>query len=312
MKRFSICIPVYNEQECIRETNERVQKVVQDLHERYECEVIFIDDGSSDRTVDLIKDFMNVFLNITLIKLTRNCGHQIALTAGLDHATGDYIGIIDGDLQDPPELFPAMLDKINDGYDIVYGKRISREGESFFKLISANAFYCILSKMCNIDIPRDTGDFRVISRRALSDLNSMREKHRFLRGLVPFTGYKSFPFLYDRKSRFAGETKYPLRKMIHFSLDAIFSFSTKPIKFIRYIGLFTLLISIALSARIIFLKLTSNDIIPGYTSAVVIFLFFTSIQMISLAVIGEYVGRIFEESKGRPLYFLDYVLRSHD
>lgn len=308
METFDLVIPVYNESECIHHTIERVRSVFKELSDQYICRMIFIDDGSNDDTIEKIYKSKSDRPDILLIKLSRNFGHQIALTAGLNHATADFIGIIDGDLQDPPELFVDML-KVSkkEKSDIVYGKRELRAGETVFKKISAHMFYLLLSKLCDIDIPRNTGDFRLITKSVLNKLNQMPEKHRFIRGLVPFIGLKSIAFPYSREARFAGETKYPLKKMIQFSLDAIFSFSTKPIKLIRIISIITLLSSVILGGRIAILKLYTNEVIPGYTSALIIFLFFTSVQMLSISIIGEYIGRIFEESKDRPLYFVEYI-----
>jgi polyisoprenyl-phosphate glycosyltransferase len=305
---FEIVIPVFNESLCIDETFKRLITLRNNMTNT-RVTLSFINDGSKDDTLSRLVSLKGSHPRVKIVNLSRNFGHQLALTAGLDHVDGDvdYVGIIDGDLQDPPELLIPMLEIAKSGFEVVYGQRKSRAGESFFKLVSAKAFYKILSLMCDVPIPRDTGDFRVISKKVLVQITSMREKHRFVRGLVPFCGHKQVAFSYDRAERFAGETKYPLKKMVRFALDAIFSFSSKPLKFIRYIGLIAMLASLLLGLKIIYIKLIVGDAVPGYSSLVVIIVFFSSVQMLSLSLIGEYVGRIFEESKQRPLYFIDKI-----
>ena len=305
--RFDIVIPVYNEEECIRETISRLEKVKAQLH-KFDTHLIFVNDGSRDKTFEILSAEAESKKYLHVINLSRNFGHQIALTAGLDHSDADYVGIIDGDLQDPPELFLDMIQIMqSENLDVLYGQRRSRVGESAFKKISAKTFYYVLSKMCDVSIPRDTGDFRLINKMVLTALKSMRERHRFVRGLVPFAGFRQKSFLYDRKERFAGSTKYPLKKMINFALDAIFSFSTKPLRLIRYFGIVSLVASFYLIANTIWAKLNSVAV-PGYSSTVVAIVFFSSIQILSISILGEYVGRIFEESKRRPLYFVkEYI-----
>lgn len=305
--KFEIVIPVYNEEDCISETFNRLLSLKKKLSDTYEVGFIFVNDGSKDKTLELLLKLKEGHPNVKVINLSRNFGHQIALTAGLDHADADFVGVIDGDLQDPPELFPTMLDIARSGFDVVYGQRNSRKGETWFKLLSAKIFYQILSKMCEVDIPKDTGDFRLINKKVLIALNSMKERHRFIRGLVPYSGFRQFAFRYDRKERFAGETKYPLSKMIRFALDAIFSFSTRPLKLIRYVGLVVLLISSMLLANVAYVKFISGQAVPGYSSIVVILVFFSSIQILSISILGEYIGRIFDESKRRPIYFIDKI-----
>jgi dolichol-phosphate mannosyltransferase len=305
MKTLDIVIPVFNEEECIVETVSRIKNVCLSLAEKFKVSIIFIDDGSKDRTFQILKMEAALFKNLKIVKLSRNFGHQLALTAGLDHSTADIIAILDGDLQDPPELLPAMIEKMSEGYDIVYGQRKKREGETIFKRLTAAAFYRVLSRMCDIEIPQDTGDFRVISNRVLLALKSMRERHRFIRGLVPYSGFKSYAFSYQRKTRFAGDTKYPFKKMIRFAFDAIFSFSTKPIKIMRYYGLISVGLSILFFFYILYLRLFSSAVVPGLTVIITLIIFFGGIQILSISLLGEYVGRIFEEVKSRPLYFVE-------
>ena len=301
--RFDIVIPVYNEEECIPETINRLELLRKKL-DMYEVHFIFVNDGSRDRTFELLSNQCLQKKHIHVINLSRNFGHQIALTAGLDFTNADYVGIIDGDLQDPPELFEEMLTIMNnEGLDVLYGQRKAREGESLFKKFTAKCFYYLLSRMCDVEIPRDTGDFRLIRNPVLKSLKEMREKHRFVRGLVPYAGYKQKSFMYHRKERFAGSTKYPFVKMMNFALDAIFSFSSKPLKMIRYFGLVTLFVSVLLIINAIVIKMNSSAV-PGYSSTLIVIVFFSSIQILAISILGEYIGRIFEESKKRPLYFI--------
>ncbi len=307
-KQLDIVIPVYNESACIEETIKRIDKVALDLDQKYSTRVVFIDDGSKDDTYLKMMSLLSGNKRYRVIKLTRNFGHQLALTAGLDYTKADIVAILDGDLQDPPELIPDMLKKVEEGYHIVYGQRKVREGEGAFKLFSAYLFYRILSRFCDIEIPRNTGDFRVITSDVVKALKQMREKHRFIRGLVPYSGYKSFAFQYERKARFAGETKYPLKKMFRFALDAIFSFSTKPIKLMRYFGLFSVLFSFMFMVYVLYLRFFTNSVVPGLTVTIALSIFFGGIQILFMSLLGEYIGRIFEEVKGRPLYFIQEIV----
>jgi dolichol-phosphate mannosyltransferase len=308
MKSLDIVIPVYNESECIEETIKRVKITTDQLSNDYSVRVIIVDDGSKDDTYLKLNQLVSEDAHYRVIKLSRNFGHQLALTAGLDYATADFVAILDGDLQDPPELIPAMLQKCEEGFHIVYGKRESREGETYLKLFSASIFYKLLSRFCDVEIPRNTGDFRVVSSKVIIALKSMRERHRFIRGLVPYTGFKSFAFLYERKARFAGETKYPLKKMMRFAFDAILSFSTKPIKIMRYYGLFSVLLSLLFLIYVIYLRFSDTGVVPGFTVTIALIVFFGGIQILSMSLLGEYIGRVFEEVKDRPLYFIDEIL----
>lgn len=241
---------------------------------------------------------------VRVLDFSRNFGHQIAVTAGLDFADADYIGIIDADLQDPPELLESMYRKVLEGPDMVYGKRLSRKGETWFKKASARTFYLLLSRMCHVEIPQDTGDFRLFSRRVHVALKSMREQHRFLRGMVPWVGFSSEPVCYHRDQRYAGETKYPLRRMIRFALDAIFSFSKAPIRIATYTGISIVCFAIIGGIFLLYLRLFTSYHVPGITAAILTVILLGGIQIIMLGIIGEYIGRIFEESKNRPLYFV--------
>lgn len=311
MKSLDILIPVYNEEECIHETHLRLQNVVINLSKNFHpIRIIFIDDGSKDKTWENLDNFQNKNKNLHLIKLSRNFGHQIALTAGLDYASADYVAILDGDLQDPPELLSEMLEICSNGIDVVYGQRRTREGETWFKMVTASLFYKFLSSMCDVPIPKNTGDFRVINSKVLKAVKQMGERHRFIRGMVPFVGFRSQAFLYDRKARFAGQTKYPIKKMVKFALDAIFSFSTKPIKIMRYFGLLTVTAAILFLFYVIYLRFFVGGIVPGFTVIIALVIFFGGVQILTASLLGEYIGRIFEESKRRPLYFIDQIV--HD
>lgn len=308
MKRLDIIIPVYNESECIQETLRRIESVSETLAVTYLVKVIIVDDGSSDDTYSKINRLVAGNMLFMIIKLSRNFGHQYALTAGIDYAAADYVAILDGDLQDPPELLPEMLKKAEEGFDIVYGQRRSREGETFIKLASASLFYKILRRFCEVNIPENTGDFRVISAKVLKALKSMRERHRFIRGLVPYSGFRAYAFLYERKERFAGETKYPIKKMLRFALDAILSFSIKPIKIMRYYGLFSVFLSFLFLLYVIYLRYFGTGVVPGFTVIIALIIFFGGIQILSMSLLGEYIGRIYEEVKDRPLYFVDEIV----
>jgi dolichol-phosphate mannosyltransferase len=239
---------------------------------------------------------------VKVINFSRNFGHQMAVTAGIDHADADYVSIIDADLQDPPELILDMHKKAKEGFDIVYGQRVSRAGDSFFKKVTAHLFYRMINAMCDIDIPLDTGDFRLISRRVADELKKMREKHRFIRGMVPWIGFKSAPLPYNREKRADGETKYPLRKMLKFALDSIFSFSNVPLKIANYLGMAIVFVSILVGLFLLYLRLFTSFTVPGITSVLLALMLVGGIQIVMTGIIGEYIGRIFEESKGRPLY----------
>jgi polyisoprenyl-phosphate glycosyltransferase len=307
-KSLDIVIPVYNESECIEETMKRLDIVSEELCKKFDTRVIYVDDGSKDDTFFKMDQKLRGNAKYKILKLTRNFGHQLALTAGLDFANADFVAILDGDLQDPPELLHDMLLKFEEGYHVVYGQRNSREGESFFKLVSASLFYKILSRFCDVPIPRNTGDFRIITRQVLISLNSMRERHRFIRGLVPFTGWKSYAFPYERKARFAGETKYPMKKMFRFAFDAILSFSTKPIKIMRYFGLLSVASSFMFLVYVLYLRFIMLSVIPGFTVIIALIIFFGGIQVLFMSLLGEYIGRIFEEVKARPLYFIQEIV----
>lgn len=301
---ISIVIPVFNEQESIGETTRRLLFLRDSLAPSADTELIFVDDGSRDNSLSLLKEMAASQTAIKVIALSRNFGHQIAITAGLDKADGDYVAIIDADLQDPPELIKGMYELAQQGYDVVYGKRKSRAGESLFKKATAAAFYRIFRYMCEIDIPMDTGDFRLMSRRVVEAFRQLREKNRFVRGMVPWVGFKSAPLEYHRDERYAGETKYPLRKMLAFAFNAILAFSKKPLTLAVRLGFMTVVVGLLLGIYILYLKLFTNIAVPGITAIILSIVVFGGAQIFLIGIVGEYIARIFEEVKGRPLYLV--------
>lgn len=286
MKTLDIIVPVFNEESCINETIKRLENVRENLNSELDVNFVFVNDGSKDETANIITTYGQHNKYVKLINFSRNFGHQIAVTAGLDNTNADYVAIIDADLQDPPELIIDMYNKTKDGYDIVYGKRLKRENETAFKKFTAFAFYRVLNYMCDIDIPKDTGDFRLITKPVVDTLKNMPEHHRFIRGMVPWTGFKSTPIMFNRDERFAGETKYPLSKMLKLASNAIFSFSTKPLKVFYVIGILLLFLAILNISNV---YLTSLFLVGA-------------LQLLGMGLLGEYLGRIFDDVKDRPLY----------
>jgi dolichol-phosphate mannosyltransferase len=269
-----------------------------------DVEFIFVDDGSVDSSLDILKVYSEKDKSIKILSFSRNFGHQIAITAGIDIALGDYVAVIDADLQDPPELIIDMYRMALKGYDIVYGKRRSRAGESAFKKLTALWFYRLLNYMCEVDIPVDTGDFRLMSKRVVEAFKKLRERHRFVRGMVPWLGYKSIALEYDRAERFAGETKYPLRKMVSFATNAILSFSSKPLTIAANLGFLAILAGLLGGLYMLYLKLFTSIAVPGITAVLLAIVFFSGVQLLLIGILGEYIARIFEEIKERPLYLV--------
>lgn len=303
--KISVIVPIYNEEELILETASRLVALREKHKDRIDFYFIFVDDGSLDKSLQLLREVCVNKKFVRVISLSRNFGHQIAITAGIDHAEGHYVAVIDGDLQDPPELIVNMLELAQSQMcDVVYGKRRSRAGETVFKKTTAALFYRLIRYMCEVDIPADTGDFRLMSKRAVDEFNKMREKHRFVRGMVPWMGFRSEPFEYDREERFAGKTKFPLRKMLGFAVNAILSFSSKPLTIAIRIGIFTTLAGIIGAFYMLYLKLFSNVVVPGLTAILLSIVIFGGLQILLIGLVGEYIARIFDEVKGRPLYLV--------
>ncbi|OXS56154.1 glycosyltransferase [Cohnella sp. CIP 111063] len=299
---LSVVVPMYNEEEVIEVTYRRLKTVLDKLGETYE--IVFVNDGSRDRTADIVRSLCAEDRRVKLVEFSRNFGHQIAVTAGMDHASGRTVVLIDADLQDPPELIADMVAKWREGYDVVYGKRIERKGESWFKKLTAAAFYRLLRSMTSVNIPVDTGDFRLMDRKVSDALTSMRERSRFIRGLVSWAGFKQTSVDYVRDERFAGETKYPLRKMIRLSLDAMTSFSTRPLKIASVLGFVLSAVGFVYLFVVLYQRLFTDTTTQGWTSMIAISLLFHGITLSLLGVLGEYIGRTYEESKGRPLYLV--------
>lgn len=301
--RFSLVVPLYNEEAVIEETNRRLTAVMNSLNENYE--IIYINDGSRDRTGLLARELCAADPRIKLITFSRNFGHQTAITAGMDHAGGDAVIIIDADLQDPPEIIPQMIEHWEEGYEVVYGRRTARSGENWFKRFTAKRYYRFLRRMTDVEIPVDVGDFRLIDARVRDALMTMPEHNRYVRGLISWLGFRQTFVDYVRAPRFAGETKYPLKKMLRLAADGIASFSYKPLK--MGIGLGVVLSAFSfLFLMFVFISRLFNLIVmePGYASIMCVILFFFGVVLIMLGIIGEYIARIFEEVKGRPIYVI--------
>lgn len=299
---LSVVVPLYNEELVIGEMYTRLTRALQSCVDSYE--IIMVNDGSRDRTVELAADICRRDRNVKLINFSRNFGHQIAITAGMDRSSGQCVVIIDADLQDPPEVIGQMLDKWrNEGCQVVYGVRAKRKGESWFKLVTAKLFYRTLRRMTAVEIPVDTGDFRLMDRKVLQQFLKMREQARFVRGMVSWVGFKQGQVLFEREQRFAGETKYPFKKMLKFAIDGVLSFSHVPLKVASAFGF--------LSAGVSFLAMIYGfvqkafypaTVIPGWASTFSAILFIGGVQLVCVGILGEYVGRIYEEVKRRPLY----------
>jgi dolichol-phosphate mannosyltransferase len=299
LELLSVCAPVYNEEDLVEEFYARATGALQ----QFDYELIIVNDGSSDRTPEILDRLAENDPRLRIVHLSRNFGHQAALTAGLEHARGDAVAMLDADLQDPPELIADMVASWHEGSDIVYMVREEREGESWFKLKTANWFYKLFRALAQVDLTPNSGDFRLLDRRALDALLSMTERSRFLRGMTVWVGFTQSAIGYKRDPRFAGETKYPLRKMLRFSLDALASFSHTPLQLSTYLGfLFSGIAFLAIPVVVILHFLGSY--LPGFGSITIAILMLGGIQLIAIGVIGEYVGRIYDEVKHRPLYIV--------
>ena len=305
MKKISVIVPMYYEEKVAEECYKRLTACLQKLTD-YTYEIIIIDDGSKDKTLEILENIASKDDKVKVISFSRNFGHQAAVTAGLKHVSGDAIIIIDADLQEPPELIPQMIQLWEQGNEIIYAKRKKRKGESPFKLLSAKLFYQILNALSDTEIPKDTGDFRLVDRKVVDTINNMPEHNKFLRGLFSWVGYKQIPFEYEREERFAGKTKYPLRKMLKLASDGIISFSTKPLKLVGLLGFISIVISILILIYALlsyFLKL--NQLSAGWTSLMVAITFFAGVQLLSIWIMSEYIGRIYDETKQRPQFIIN-------
>jgi len=297
---YTIIAPIYNEVENIPLLHARVSEVMGKIGESWEF--VMVDDGSSDGSTETILELKKKDDKIVPVIFARNFGHQIAVTAGLDYSQGDAVIIIDADLQDPPEVILDLIKKWKEGYEVVYAVRSKREGESWFKLFTASAFYRLIQRITDVHIPVDTGDFRLLDRKVVNVMNQMRERHRFLRGMSSWIGYKQIGVEYERAERYAGETKYPLKKMIRFASDAITGFSYFPLQLATYLGFAFSGISFIAILALIILRLAGSQFLMGQAATFIAVLFLGGVQLLSLGMIGEYIGRLYDEAKGRPLY----------
>ncbi|MGP6158858.1 MAG: glycosyltransferase family 2 protein [Vulcanimicrobiaceae bacterium] len=307
MSLISVVVPLYNEEGNVPELVARITRVMnQATAGGDEYEIVAVNDGSKDGTLRALRGLRVSLPQLVIVDLSRNFGHQIAATAGIDTARGDAVILMDGDLQDPPELIEAFLAKWREGYDVVYATRKTRKGESFFKLLTAKIFYRIIRKMTNVSIPVDTGDFRLMSRRVVDALGRTREKHRFLRGLVSWVGFKQTGVEYERDSRHSGKSKYPFSKMLKFAIDGITAFSEIPLRLATYLGFGVSIFAFVYAIVVVILKLLRlNE--PGYTSIMVTLLFLGGVQLITIGIVGEYLGRIYDQVKERPLYLVSTI-----
>ncbi len=297
---LSLVLPIYNEEEVIPELHNRLREFMGKLG--LSSEVIFVNDGSRDRSMELLRGIADGEPRYRVLSFARNFGHQAAITAGIDSARGSAVVVMDADLQDPPEVVLTMIAKWREGFDVVYGRRRKRVGETWFKLVTARIFYRLFAAMIPIEVPLDAGDFRLMSRSVVVAFRELRETHRFVRGMVAWVGFKQTEVLYDRPGRFAGETKYPLRKMVRFALDGITSFSILPLRFDTYLGMLMRAGSVGVIVWALLAKFAYKRVVQGWTATVIIIAFFASVQLLMIGILGEYIGRIYEEVKRRPLY----------
>lgn len=303
MQTLTIVVPAYNESEGLRAFHERLSAVFEQLD--LTCSVLYVDDGSRDDTYAIMCALRDADPRVATLRLSRNFGKELALTAGLDHADADAVVVIDADLQDPPELIPAFIEQWRAGFDVVYGTRASRAGETRFKKFTASIFYRVMGRLSQTPLPRDTGDFRLLSRRALDALKKVRERQRFMKGLFAWVGYRQKAVVYARDPRFAGETKWNYWKLWNFAIDGITSFSGAPLKAASYVGFVVALCSFVFGGWIIVKALLYGDPARGYPTIMATVLFLGGVQLMALGVIGEYLGRMYLEVKQRPLYLID-------
>ncbi len=299
---FSIIVPVYNEASCLHELYRRMVEVMERTGKPWE--LVLVNDGSVDESPNIIRELARTDPRVRPVMFARNFGHQIAVTAGLDYSRGDAVVIIDADLQDPPEVILDLIEKWQEGYEVVYAVRAEREGESFFKKFTASLFYRLIARITDVDIPMDAGDFRLMDRKVVNVLNTMREHHRFLRGMSAWVGFRQTGVLYRRAPRFAGETKYPLRKMLRLALTAITGFSYFPLQLATYLGFFAAGLAILAIPVVIVLRAIQAQAFFGQATTLIAVLFLGGVQLICLGILGEYIGRIYDEAKNRPLYIV--------
>lgn len=304
--RLSVVVPCYNEELGISETHARLSRTLGALECPYE--IVYINDGSRDDTIGVLRTLQAGDGHVRVVDLARNFGHQLAVTAGVDLADGDAVVLIDADLQDPPEIIPQMIDKWREGFDVVYGQRGDRKGETAFKRTTAKAFYRLLDRLSEVRMPLDTGDFRLMDRRVVDALKAMPERDRFIRGMVSWIGFRQTGIRYERDARFAGESNYPLKKMVAFATDGLISFSTKPLRMASAAGFASGGIAVLGILYVLGIRLLTHNWVSGWAMMMIVLLFFSGVQLVCLGIIGEYVGRTYQQTKGRPLYLVREVL----
>jgi glycosyltransferase involved in cell wall biosynthesis len=307
MPLLSVVAPVFNEEEVLPEFHRRLTVVLDAICES--TEVVYVNDGSRDSTLDLLRQIHQGDPRVAVVNLSRNFGKELALTAGLDHARGEFVVVIDSDLQDPPEMISSLLARAREGYDVVYATRTDRAGETYLKKLTARYFYRVIRAVSRVEIPADTGDFRVLSRRAVDELCRLREHHRYMKGLFAWIGYPQTSLPYRRDPRFAGTTKWNYFKLWNFALEGITSFTIAPLKAATYIGFLTAVFAVLFAAWVVYKTLRYGDPVAGYPSLVTIVLLLGGLQLMTLGIIGEYLGRMFNETKGRPLYLVEKFLQ---
>lgn len=297
---FSVIVPVYNEIDCLNELYRRVKAVMEETKDTWE--LVLVDDGSTDGSSDMIHEFAKTDRHVRPVIFARNYGHQLAVTAGMDYSRGDAVIIIDADLQDPPEVMAELIAKWREGFEVVYAVRDEREGESWFKLFTASMFYRVIYKITDIKIPMNSGDFRLLDRKVVDVMNTMRERQRFLRGMSIWTGFRQVGVPYKRAARFAGSSKYPLKKMLKLAMTAVTSFSSFPLQLATWAGGFITLVSFILLVVMIILRLNHLAFLAGQAATLIAVIFLGGIQLVFMGIFGEYIGRVYDEVKGRPLY----------
>ncbi len=308
---ISVVIPMYFEELVAKTCYQRLTAVMQGMGAPYE--LIFVNDGSADQTLPILKELAAADRHVKIISFSRNFGHQMALTAGVSRAGGDCVVVIDADLQDPPELIPQMVNMWREGIEVVYAKRKKRKGETWFKLLTAKCFYRVLASLSDVKIPTDTGDFRLMDRKVVEAFKQLPERNRFIRGIVSWLGFKQAPIEYERDERLAGDTKYPLKKMLKFAWDGIISFSVKPLKLVGFLGVCAMLVAAAILIYALIMHLMQKGTIsPGWTSLMTAITFFAGVQLLSVSIVGEYIGRIYDESRNRPLYIISECVNFED
>lgn len=308
---LTIVIPVYNEEVNLKVLFKRLEKIREKLNSEKKIltNYIFVNDGSKDNSFNILEDLAKNFSHLTVISFSRNFGHQHAISAGMQFSNSNFIVIIDFDLQDPPELIPEMIElSISGNYEVIYAQRKLRKGETLFKKLTAKIFYKIFNILCGVKIPADVGDFRLITKKVLIEFKKCKEKHKFIRGLIPWLGFKSTAILYERDERYTGKTNYSLSKMIKFALDGILSFSSTPITYITRFGILFMLVSLLYASYILYQKFFLNNLVPGFAAIIIIIIFFGGFNLFFLGIIGQYIARIFEQTKDRPEYIIEKMI----